>query len=83
MTNKHNTVLYAGVTSNLRRRVCQHKERCVSSFTARHNVDKLVYSEICSDLYNAIAREKQVKEGVETEEGQSDYWGEPDLARPG
>jgi putative endonuclease len=63
MTNKANTVLYTGVTNNLKRRVYQHKEKRISSFTARYNVSKLVYFEIFSDPYNAIKREKQIKGG--------------------
>jgi len=63
MTNKHNSVLYTGVTSNLAKRVLEHKEMTVDSFTKRYNVVKLVYYEIFRDSYNAIAREKQIKAG--------------------
>jgi putative endonuclease len=63
LTNKVNTVLYTGVTSNLKRRVYEHKEKIKSKVTARYNVNKLVYYEIFSDSYNAIAREKQIKAG--------------------
>lgn len=63
MTNKTNTVLYAGVTSRLKQRVYEHKEKLKSKFTARYNVNKLVYYEVFSDAYNAIAREKQIKSG--------------------
>ena len=63
MTNKVNTVLYAGVTNNLKRRVYEHREKIKSKFTARYNVNKLVYYEVFSDAYNAIAREKQIKGG--------------------
>ena len=51
-TNVHNRVLYTGVTSDLKRRVYQHREECVGSFTARYNVNKLVYYEVFSDPYN-------------------------------
>ena len=58
MTNKHNTVLYTGVTNNLIRRIYEHKEKLVSGFTKRYNINKLVYYEVFQDAYNAIAREK-------------------------
>jgi putative endonuclease len=63
MTNKTNTVLYTGVTNNLPRRVYEHKEKIGSKFTARYNVNKLVYYEVFQDAYSAIAREKQIKAG--------------------
>ena len=63
MTNKHNTVLYTGVTNDLRRRVYEHKEGLGGAFTSRYNVNKLVYYEIANDARAAIAREKQVKAG--------------------
>ena len=63
MTNKHNTVLYTGVTNNLRRRVWQHKEKLIEGFTKRYNVTKLVYCEMFDDVGTAIAREKQIKAG--------------------
>ena len=63
MTNKVNTVLYTGVTSSLKQRVYEHREKIKSKFTARYNVNKLVYYEMYTDLYNAIVREKQIKAG--------------------
>ena len=63
MTNKFNTVLYTGITGNLRRRVSEHKEKAVGGFTKRYNVTKLVYYEVCGEVYSAIAREKQLKAG--------------------
>ena len=63
LTNKHNSVLYTGMTSNLPKRVLQHKEKMVDGFTKRYNVVKLVYFEIFRDPYNAIVREKQIKAG--------------------
>jgi putative endonuclease len=62
MTNRHRTVLYVGVTSNLEKRICEH--RCgihPSSFTKKYNVDRLVYFEMGRDVKSAIAREKQLK----------------------
>ena len=63
LTNKNNTVLYTGVTSDLKRRVYEHKQKFVKSFTSKYNVDKLVYYEAFDDIYNAITREKQIKAG--------------------
>jgi len=63
MTNKNNTVLYTGVTSDLRRRAFQHRQRMCKGFTRTYNIVKLVYYEVLQDPYNAIAREKQIKGG--------------------
>ena len=61
MTNKVNTVLYVGVTSNLVKRVYQHKNKLADGFTSKYNIDKLVYYEIFEDIKEAIKREKQLK----------------------
>jgi putative endonuclease len=63
MTNKYNTVLYTGVTNNLKRRVYEHKQGRGGAFTSRYNVRKLVYYEFTGDVNAAIAREKQIKGG--------------------
>ncbi len=63
LANKYNTVLYAGVTSDLKKRVWQHKEHLVEGFTQKYHVDKLVYYEVFADVRDAIAREKQIKGG--------------------
>jgi putative endonuclease len=63
MTNAHQTRLYVGVTSDLNRRVWQHKEKLADSFTERYNVTKLVYYEESDDIRSAIEREKQIKGG--------------------
>ena len=63
MTNKRNTVLYTGVTNDLRRRVYEHIEKFVDGFTKKYNVTKLVYYEILQSPENAIMREKQLKGG--------------------
>ena len=64
LTNAHQTVLNCGATNDLYRRVQEHKNKSYSnSFTARYNIDKLVYFEIFSLLLHAFAREKQVKGG--------------------
>jgi putative endonuclease len=63
LTNKNNTVLYTGVTSNLKKRVYEHKEKLVDGFTKRYNLAKLVYYEVCDEVHSTIAREKQIKAG--------------------
>ena len=63
LTNKYNTVLYTGVTNNLKRRVFEHKSKRGGVFTSKYNVTKLVYYEATTDPRSAIAREKQLKAG--------------------
>jgi len=63
MTNKNNTVYYTGITSDLKKRVYEHKEKLVNGFTKKYSVTKLVYYEIFEDPENAILREKQIKAG--------------------
>ena len=60
MTNRSKT-LYTGVTNDLERRVFEHKNKLVSGFTEKYNVDRLVFYEETSDVNAAIAREKQIK----------------------
>jgi putative endonuclease len=52
-----------GVTSNLVKRIYEHKEKLVEGFTKKYNVSKLVYYETFDDVNYAIAREKQLKAG--------------------
>jgi len=61
MANKRNTVVYVGVTSDLIRRVAEHKAGIGSTFTAKYNCNKLVYFESGPDIAAAIQREKQIK----------------------
>ncbi len=63
MINKLNRVLYTGLTSNLEKRVYEHKSKLIEGFTKKYNVDKLVYYEEFDDINEAIAREKQIKSG--------------------
>jgi putative endonuclease len=64
MTNDSNSVIYTGVTSDLKDRVKQHKvKKYVKSFTAKYNLDKLVYFEKFNSIGEAIYREKQIKGG--------------------
>lgn len=64
LTTKTNTAMYIGVTSDLPRRMHEHKNKMVEGFTKRYNVDKLVYIEEYSDVNDALAREKQLKRWV-------------------
>jgi putative endonuclease len=64
MANRNNTVLYTGVTSDLKERVDQHKSKKHSnSFSARYGICKLVYYERHGSIRDAIKREKQIKGG--------------------
>lgn len=64
MTNKNNSVLYTGVTSDLTDRVLKHKsKKYPDSFSAKYNIDKLVYFEELDPIGEAIKREKQIKAG--------------------
>jgi putative endonuclease len=63
LTNSSDEVLYTGVTSNLTKRVYEHKEKMVEGFTKKYNIDKLVYYEVLDNIESAIEREKQIKAG--------------------
>ena len=62
-TNKTNGTLYTGVTSDLPKRVWQHKNGVSKGFCAKYNLTKLVSFELFEDMYQAISREKQIKAG--------------------
>ena len=63
MTNKANTVIYTGITSNLQKRAYEHRQKLIEGFTKKYNVNKLVYYEVFDGLESAITREKQIKAG--------------------
>jgi len=63
MTNRHNTVLYTGITSDLKKRVWEHKKGLVLGFTRRYNITKLVYYEVFGNVLDGITREKRIKGG--------------------
>lgn len=63
ITNERNTVLYTGVTGQITARIYYHKNKSVSSFSSKYNLNKLVYYETFEDVDRAIAREKQIKGG--------------------
>ena len=61
LTNKNNNVFYIGVTSNLKKRIWEHKNKVVEGFSKKYNLNKLVYYEVGEDILSAIEREKQLK----------------------
>ena len=61
LTTSKNTVLYIGVTSDLNRRIYEHKNGLVAGFTKKYNVHKLVYVESFADIEFALQREKALK----------------------
>ena len=61
ITNKTNNVLYTGITSNIEKRMYEHKNKLVDGFTKKYNINKLVYFDYTSDVRSAIEREKQIK----------------------
>ncbi len=63
MTNKRDGTLYTGVTSNLVKRVYEHKEGVLPGFTKNYGCKRLVYFEVHENMGNAITREKQIKSG--------------------
>jgi putative endonuclease len=63
LANNSGKVIYVGVTSDLAKRVYEHKEKMVDGFTKKYDVDKLVYYEVFDDIECAIEREKQIKSG--------------------
>ena len=66
MTNKSNNVLYTGVTSDLIARIQQHISKIhFSSFTAKYNIEKLVYYSFFPTIEEAITEEKELKEAAE------------------
>ena len=58
LTNKANTVIYTGVTSDLQKRAYEHKQDLVKGFTSKYNTHKLVYYEVFDSIADALAREK-------------------------
>jgi putative endonuclease len=61
LTNEYNSTFYVGVTSNLIKRVYEHKNKIVDGFTEAYGLNKLVYFEQFDDIKDAILREKQLK----------------------
>ncbi len=63
LTNKRNGTLYVGVTSNLSKRIDEHRQSRGSTFTTKYHLTILVFMELHQTMYDAIAREKQLKAG--------------------
>jgi putative endonuclease len=61
LASKKNGVLYIGVTSNLKRRIYEHKNNIIRGFTSKYNVHNLVYFEAHQDIKYAILKEKKLK----------------------
>ena len=61
LTNWNDKVMYVGVTSNLERRLYEHKNKLVKGFTEKYNIHKLVYYEETPDIKVALSREKEIK----------------------
>jgi putative endonuclease len=61
LASKRNGTLYIGVTSNLPKRVWEHKNNLVGGFTKKYNIHNLVYFEQTENVQSALLREKQLK----------------------
>lgn len=62
LASKKNGTLYIGVTSNLQKRIWEHKNKVTEGFTKKYDVNRLVYYEQTNNIESAITREKQMKE---------------------
>lgn len=63
MANFRNGTLYVGVTSNLVKRIYEHREGLADGFTKKYGCKQLVYYEIHATIFSALEREKQIKSG--------------------
>lgn len=61
LSNYTNSTLYIGVTNDLKRRIYEHKNKLISGFSSKYNVNKLVYFEETTDIKSTIQREKNLK----------------------
>jgi putative endonuclease len=61
LASHKNGTLYVGITSDLIKRIWEHKEKVIKGFTSKYGVDRLVYYEVFHDPVNAIKREKRLK----------------------
>ena len=61
LTNFEETTFYIGVTSNLKKRIWEHKNKVIEGFTEKYNVDRLIYYEQTNSVETALNREKQLK----------------------
>ena len=79
LSNKPNGTFYIGVTSDLPKRIWEHKNKVVKGFSEKYNLTKLVYFELYEDMAQAITREKQLKAGsrstkIELIESLNPHW---------
>lgn len=70
LANKINDVIYTGITSDLVKRIWEHKNKVVEGFTEKYNVDRLVYFEVHNNAEAAIKREKNIKDWKRDWKGQ-------------
>jgi len=63
LASKRNGTLYTGVTSNLKRRIIEHRSNSIKGFTKKYSIHLLVYYEVGESMSSAIDREKQIKAG--------------------
>ena len=80
MTSKSGT-LYTGVNNNLERRIYEHKQKLVPSFTTKYNITRLVYYEATDDIGAAIERKKQIKGWLRRKKNSADRCGKSRVAR--
>lgn len=64
LSNSNNTVVYTGITNDLKRRIYEHKNKLMEGFTKKYNVDKLVYYEHFTHIEAAIKEKKILKSGI-------------------
>jgi putative endonuclease len=62
LANERNGTLYVGVTSNLVKRIWEHKEKLADGFTKKYTINQLVWYEVHETMESAISREKAIKE---------------------
>ena len=81
LASKRNGTLYTGVTSDLVKRIWQHKNDVVPGFTQKYSVHMLVYYELVDEMTAAISREKQIEGRLQSQEACFDRIDEPEMAR--
>ena len=82
LANNRNGTLYIGVTSDLAKRIWEHKNDLVEGFTKKYAVHRLVYYEMHQDMVSAITREKQLKKWNRAWKTRIDRGNESGVARP-
>ena len=82
LTNKAQTVLYTGITNDLKKRIWEHNSGLGSKFAGRYGVSRLVYFEVFEDTYEGYFPRETDQSGSKTQEGRSDRKSKPPLAQP-